>query len=146
MCMIGFYWLWQAIWQIFLFYRLFALSNYDSLFSVYSNLDSYSSSVLVRIIYVVISKSYNILSCINFMDIFGLVGYILLVKKWKISTILIGLKWVWLSIFLCVGLQSNSLNMAILILKILGMGAILFEIAFVVTILYSLVNSIFSCS
>ncbi len=144
MCIVGFYWLWQAIWQILLFYRVFALSNYASLFSVYSNLDSYSSSTLVRIIYKIISGSFNILYCINFIDIFGFIGYILLIKKWKISITLIGLKWMWLGVCLFVGLQSNSLNMVIFVLKVLGTGAILFELAFVVAILYSLVNEIFS--
>ncbi len=144
MCFVGLYWLWQAIWQILLFFNLFNLSNYASLFTLYSNLDSYSSSVLIRVIYKIIAGSSHFLSCINFIDIFGFVGYILLIKKWKISTILLSIKWIWLGICLFIGLQSNSLNMAILLLKILGIGSVLFEIGFMVTILYSLVSEIFS--
>ncbi len=143
MCLVGFYWLWQAIWQILLFFNLYQLSDYSSLFALYSNLDTYSSSVLVRMIYKIISGSFNFFNCINFIDIFCIFGYILLIKKWKISTITLGLKWLWLGICLFIGLQSNSLNMVIFLLKMLGVGSILFELGFMITILYSIVNELF---
>lgn len=144
MCLVGFYWLWQAIWQIILFFNLYQLSDYSSLFALHSNLDSYSSSVLVRMIYKIISGSFYVLNCINFIDIFCVIGYILLIKKWKISTIILGLKWIWLGICLFIGLQSNSLNIVIFLLKMLGAGSIVFEIGFMIIMLYSLVNELFS--
>ena len=80
------YWLWQNIWQLILFSKLFLITDYESLFNLQAHLSNYESSVLIRIIYYVISNpSLNIagvVSCIKLIDIMGIVGLLILAQKW----------------------------------------------------------------
>ena len=50
------YWLWQNIWQLLLFYKVYVITDYESLFNLQAHLSNYESSVLIRIIYYVISN------------------------------------------------------------------------------------------
>ena len=72
------YWLWQNIWQLLLFYKVYFITDYESLFNLQAHLSNYESSVLIRIIYYVISNpSLNmagLVSCIKLIDIMGIVG------------------------------------------------------------------------
>lgn len=51
------YWLWQNIWQLLLFYKVYVITDYESLFNLQAHLSNYESSVLIRIIF----DSYYIL-------------------------------------------------------------------------------------
>lgn len=86
------YWLWQNIWQLILFSKLFFITDYESLFNLQAHLSNYESSVLIRIIYHVISNpSLNIagvVSCIKLIDIMGIVGLLILAQKYRIIIIL----------------------------------------------------------
>ena len=90
------YWLWQNIWQLILFSKLFFITDYESLFNLQAHLSNYESSVLIRIIYHVISNpSLNIagvVSCIKLIDIMGIVGLLILAQKYRIIIILNGFK------------------------------------------------------
>lgn len=92
------YWLWQNIWQLILFSKLFLITDYESLFNLQAHLSNYESSVLIRIIYYVISNpSLNIagvVSCIKLIDIMGIVGLLILAQKYRIIIILNGFKWI----------------------------------------------------
>lgn len=85
------YWLWQNIWQLILFSKLFFITDYESLFNLQAHLSNYESSVLIRIIYHVISNpSLNIagvVSCIKLIDIMGIVGLLILAQKYRIIII-----------------------------------------------------------
>ena len=50
------YWLWQNVWQLILFGKLFFVTDYESLFHIQSTLSMYQSSVFIRILYYVISN------------------------------------------------------------------------------------------
>lgn len=139
---VGLYCLWQAIWQVWLYFNLIPLSDYSSLFTLYSNLDRYSSSLLVRIIYQIISSSNHFLSCFDFVDILGCVGFLLMVKEYKVSVVLLALKYIWILVLLCIGISANSLNMVIFALKLLGIGSLILEIGFIMSILYKLASMI----
>ena len=82
------YWLWQNIWQLILFFKLFFITDYESLFDLQAHLSNYESSVLIRILYYVISNpSLNIVGlvrCIKLIDILGVAGIVLLIKKFRI--------------------------------------------------------------
>lgn len=43
------YWLWQNIWQLLLFYKVYFITDYESLFNLQAHLSNYESSVLIRI-------------------------------------------------------------------------------------------------
>ena len=82
------YWLWQNIWQLLLFYKVYVITDYESLFNLQAHLFNYESSVLIRIIYYVISNpSLNmagLVSCIKLIDIMGIVGLLILAQKYRI--------------------------------------------------------------
>ena len=86
------YWLWQNIWQLLLFYKVHVITDYESLFNLQAHLSNYESSVLIRIIYYVISNpSLNmagLVSCIKLIDIMGIVGLLILAQKYRIIMIL----------------------------------------------------------
>ena len=111
------YWLWQNIWQLILFSKLFFITDYESLFNLQAHLSNYESSVLIRIIYYVISNpSLNIagvVSCIKLIDIMGIVGLLILAQKYRIIIILNGFKYVWCSIWLVKGMNSASVQVYI---------------------------------
>ena len=85
------YWLWQNIWQLLLFYKVYFITDYESLFNLQAHLSNYESSVLIRIIYYVISNpSLNmagLVSCIKLIDIMGIVGLLILAQKYRIIMI-----------------------------------------------------------
>ena len=119
------YWLWQNIWQL----KLFFITDYESLFNLQAHLSNYESSVLIRIIYYVISNpSLNIagvVSCIKLIDIMGIVGLLILAQKYRIIIILNGFKYVWCSIWLVKGMNSASVYLVINCLKWLSIGGLI---------------------
>lgn len=123
------YWLWQNIWQLILFSKLFFITDYESLFNLQAHLSNYESSVLIRIIYYVISNpSLNIagvVSCIKLIDIMGIVGLLILAQKYRIIIILNGFKYVWCSIWLVKGMNSASVYLVINCLKWLSIDGLI---------------------
>ena len=123
------YWLWQNIWQLILFSKLFFITDYESLFNLQAHLSNYESSVLIRILYYVISNpSLNILgvvSCIKLIDIMGIVGLLILAQKYRIIMILNGFKYIWCSIWIVKGMNSASVYLVINCLKWLSIGGLI---------------------
>ena len=111
------YWLWQNIWQLILFSKLFFITDYESLFNLQAHLSNYESSVLIRILYYVISNpSLNILgvvSCIKLIDIMGIVGLLILAQKYRIIMILNGFKYIWCTIWIVKGMNSASVYLVL---------------------------------
>lgn len=89
------YWLWQNVWQLILFGKLFFVTDYESLFHIQSTLSMYQSSVFVRILYYVISNPtlnvFRLISCIKLIDILAIAGVILLIKSFELSLFLMEL-------------------------------------------------------
>ena len=106
------YWLWQNIWQLLLFYKVYVITDYESLFNLQAHLSNYESSVLIRIIYYVISNpSLNmagLVSCIKLIVIMGIVGLLILAQKYRIIMILNVFKYVWCTIWIVKGMNSAS--------------------------------------
>ena len=123
------YWLWQNIWQLILFFKLFFITDYESLFNLQAHLSNYESSVLIRILYYVISNpSLNILgvvSCIKLIDIMGIVGLLIMAQKYRIIMILNGFKYIWCSIWIVKGMNSASVYLVINCLKWLSIGGLI---------------------
>mgnify|MGYP004471465321 FL=1 len=123
------YWLWQNIWQLILFFKLFFITDYESLFDLQAHLSNYESSVLIRILYYVISNpSLNILgvvSCIKLIDIMGIVGLLIMAQKYRIIMILNGFKYIWCSIWIVKGMNSASVYLVINCLKWLSIGGLI---------------------
>ena len=99
------------------------------MFNLQAHLFNYESSVLIRIIYYVISNpSISILglvSCIKLIDIMGILGLLILVRKYRIIIILNGFKYVWCSIWLVKGMNSVSVYLVINCLKWLSIGGLI---------------------
>lgn len=123
------YWLWQNIWQLILFSKLLFITDYEGLFNLQAHLSNYESSVLIRILYYVISNpSLNILgvvSCIKLIDIMGIVGLLMMVQKYRIIMILNGFKYIWCSIWIVKGMNSASVYLVINCLKWLSIGGLI---------------------
>ena len=92
------YWLWQNIWQLLLFFKLFMITDYESLFGLQAKLSAYESSVFIRIIYCVISNPslsvQRLLGCINMIDILGFFGLIILIKRYKKIAFVMAFKYI----------------------------------------------------
>ena len=120
------YWLWQNIWQLLLFYKVYVITDYESLFNLQAHLSNYESSVLIRIIYYVISNpTLNLLSlirCIKLIDILAIAGIVLLIKKCRIVVVFNGIKYVWGLFWIIKALHSKSVYLVINCLKWLSLG------------------------
>ncbi len=120
------YWLWQNLWQLILFGKLFFVYDYESLFNIQAKLSSYESSVFIRIIYYVISNpTLNLLSlirCIKLIDILAIAGIVLLIKKCRIVVVFNGIKYVWGLFWIIKALHSKCVYLVINCLKWLSLG------------------------
>lgn len=140
------YWLWQNIWQLILFSKLLFITDYEKLFNLQAHLSNYESSVLIRIIYYVISNpSLNmagLVSCIKLIDIMGIVGLLILAQKYRIILILNGFKFVWCSIWIVKAIHSASVYLVINCLKWLSIGGLVLVIAAILMWLVRLVRMV----
>ena len=144
--LILFYWLWQFIWLALFLVQVFSIGDYNSLFQLLLKTDEYSSCLLIRVAMVWIAHSTSIVSVLQSfagIDIFCVIGTILLccstsIKKWwflfLMALVLISI--VFLSIIM--GLQAQSLNQVIAVLK--GMAhvsicIVIIEILFILIII-----------
>ena len=136
------YWLWQNIWQLLLFYKVYVITDYESLFNLQAHLSNYESSVLIRIIYYVISNpTLNVLkliSCIKLIDILAIAGVILLIKKFRIVVIFNGIKYVWGLFWVVKALNSKSVYLVISCLKWLSLGLFISMLIVSIVLLYTL--------
>ena len=91
------------------------------MFNLQAHLSNYESSVLIRIIYYVISNpSLNIaglVSCIKLIDIMGIVGLLILAQKYRIIMILNVFKYIWCTLWIVKGMNSASVYLVINCLK-----------------------------
>ena len=145
------YWLWQNIWQLLLFYKVYVITDYESLFNLQAHLSNYESSVLIRIIYYVISyyvisnPSLNmagLVSCIKLIDIMGIVGLLILAQKYRIIMILNVFKYVWCTIWIVKGMNSASVYLVINCLKWLSIGGLILVGIVILQWLFGLVRII----
>ena len=136
------YWLWQNVWQLILFGKLFFVTDYESLFHIQSTLSMYQSSVFIRILYYVISNpNLNVLkliSCIKLIDILAILGVILLIKKFRIVVIFNGIKYVWGLFWVVKALNSKSVYLVIYCLKWLSLGLFISMLIVSIVLLYTL--------
>lgn len=136
------YWLWQNVWQLILFGKLFFVTDYESLFHIQSTLSMYQSSVFIRILYYVISNpNLNVLkliSCIKLIDILAILGVILLIKKFRIVVIFNGIKYVWSLFWVVKALNSKSVYLVIYCLKWLSLGLFISMLIVSIVLLYTL--------
>ncbi len=145
--LITLYWLWQNIWQLLLFLKLFLITDYESLFGLQAKLSAYESSVFIRIIYCVISNPslsvQRFLGCINMIDILGFFGLIILIKRYKKIAFMMAFKYIWCSFWLVKGLNSMSVYLVINCLKCLSLGTFMCVVITLILWLYSIVETIF---
>lgn len=123
---ITFYWLWQNIWQLLLFFKLIFITDYESLFNLQAKLSAFESSVFIRIIYCMISNPsltiQMILNCITMIDILGFFGLMCFIKRYKKIVFLMLFKYVWCLFWVMKGLNSMSVYLVINCLKWLSLG------------------------
>ena len=140
------YWLWQNLWQLILFGKLFFVYDYESLFNIQAKLSSYESSVFIRIIYYVISNpTLNLLSlirCIKLIDILAIAGIVLLIKKCRIVVVFNGIKYVWGLFWIIKALHSKSVYLVINCLKWLSIGGLILVGIVILQWLFGLVRII----
>ena len=136
------YWLWQNVWQLILFGKLFFVTDYESLFYIQSTLSMYQSSVFIRILYYVISNPtlnvFKLISCIKLIDILAILGVILLIKKFRIVVIFNGIKYVWGLFWVVEALNSKSVYLVIYCLKWLSLGLFISMLIVSIVLLYTL--------
>lgn len=144
---ISLYWLWQNIWQLFLFIKLYFITDYTSLFQVQAKLQAYESSVFIRIIYCMISNPnvniFRLVRCIKLIDIFGLLGFVCLFKKCYKIAFLSGIKYIWCLFWIVKGVYAKSVYLLIYDLKWLSLGAFLLVFASTFLWLYLCISVIF---
>lgn len=140
------YWLWQNVWQLILFGKLFFVTDYESLFYIQSTLSMYQSSVFIRILYYVISNPtlnvFKLISCIKLIDILAILGVILLIKKFRIVVIFNGIKYVWGLFWVVKALNSKSVYLVIYCLKWLSLGLFISMLIVSIVLLYTLLKMI----
>ena len=151
------YWLWQNAWQSYLFIELFKLSDYTSLFRFLENMNIFTQSFLVRMLYVIVMKSssYSLIYVIGFIlsqltvfDIFFLISTALLYesstskRKWHVLMISLLLMICCDIIIIVFGYQQVSLTGVVRLLKYLAIGSLVVEIAHVGLLLIGLVENI----
>ena len=136
------YWLWQNVWQLILFGKLYFVYDYESLFSIQAKLNAYQSSVFIRIIYYVISNPTlsfeGLFRCIKLIDILGVVGIVLLIKKFRIVVVFNGIKYVWGLFWIVKALHSKSVYLVISCLKWLSLGTFICLMMTSIVLLYTL--------
>ena len=136
------YWLWQNVWQLILFGKLFFVTNYESLFHIQSTLGMYQSSVFIRILYYVISNPtlnfVGLVRCIKLIDILGVAGIVLLIEKFRFVVVFNGIKYVWGLFWIVKALHSKSVYLVISCLKWLSLGTFICLVMTSIVLLYTL--------
>ena len=114
------YWLWQNIWQLLLFYKVYVITDYESLFNLQAHLSN----------------------CIKLIDIMGIVGLFILAQKYRIIMILNVFKYIWCTIWIVKGMNSASVYLVINCLKWLSIGGLILVGIVILQWLFGLVRII----
>lgn len=141
------YWLWQNIWQLLLFFKLYFITDYSSLFHLQAKLQAYESSVFIRILYCVISNPkldfLRVVSCIKLIDIFGLFGFVCMFKKCHKIALLNVIKYIWCIFWIVNGMHAKSVYLLIYDLKWLSLGGFVLVLLCILMWLYLCISLIF---
>lgn len=141
------YWLWQNIWQLFLFFKLYFITDYSSLFQLQAKLQAYESSALIRILYCVISNPsfdfIRVVSCIKPIDIFGVFGLICMFKKCRKIGFLMAIKYIWCIFWIGNGMHAKSVYLLINSLKWLSFGGFILVFLCMILWLYQCISIIY---
>lgn len=136
--LVSLFWIWQYLWQILFFLRLFQVRNYDSLFLFMNIMSDYTSSYLIQFSYEMISK--GTISFINigesFVDLISLSFLLCMIltilfclqanKRKVILFTFFNFMWIFgLVIFLGAGFHSASINELVTILHNLSIIGLL---------------------
>lgn len=143
------YWLWQNIWQVLLFFQLFKINSYDMLLNFTTNMELYTNSVLVRVLYVCLTHkgwSFAVFTKLSFLDYFcGIVAVLFFVfdnlsrySKW-IFGLFAGIVFWTLFFFILAYLQASLMGV-IFMLRILGVGSLLLECVLIVLLLIGFIQ------
>lgn len=149
------YLIWQLIWLDVFFYKLLQVSTYESLFTFMGGMKVYSNSVLIRVVFGLISGNHiDLLGLITaFFNNVYLFDYIMLGicvlaalsrKKGYILYILSCLYFIFLCAILIFGLASSSIYVLLSLLKVLSCVSLVLFVACTLYILYRIVRSIFN--
>lgn len=102
----------------------------------------YQSSVFVRILYYVISNPtlsfVGLVSCIKLIDILGVAGIVLLIKKFRFVVVFNGIKYVWGLFWIVKALHSKSVYLVISCLKWLSLGLFISMLIVSMALVYTL--------
>lgn len=146
------YWFWTDVWEILFFSKLTSLSGYESLFEFLQVMDRYDKTLLIRIIYSVVSNAQltfkGILQSISLMDLLLLMatGLVFCQEEMKIHKKLLlmteGIFLIGLMIFLLMGFQAGTLAGVIGILRYIGIFGIIMKLIQAGIILFDLIKNI----
>lgn len=148
------YLIWQLIWLDVFFFNLAKVNSYDSLFTFMGSMSAYSNSVLIRIVFFLISGNHiDFLGLANalFHEVYLFDLFMILICTLAICTrkkgYLMGILGCGYFMFLCailiLGLASRSVSYLIFLLKILSYISLFIFIALTLYILYRIVWSIY---
>ena len=143
--------MWQNIWQILLFIRLFPIKEYASLFDFLPQMKGYSASLFIRFLYnliqmgsvTIVSGLHSLRTALTIWGCLFIVGCVLLfisrrerhIQLLEISHILL---FIWTLICVVCGISSTSLQAVIHILHTLSIGGILLEILCIYSVLHNI--------
>ncbi|MDO4466501.1 MAG: hypothetical protein Q4C49_05770 [Bacillota bacterium] len=147
------YLLWQLIWLDVFFYQLIRVNSYESLFTFMNSMKVYSQSVLIRIVFGLISG--------NHIDLVGLIvaifnnvyvlDYIMIGicalaalsrKKGLRIYILSSMYFIFLCTILILGFASSSVFVLLSLLKVLSLVSFVLFVSCTVYLVYRIVCSI----
>lgn len=142
-----FYLIWQNIFQCALFVRLYEVTSYAQLFSFMSDMQRYDHSLIIHIIYYVISHPTltvsGLINCFSLVDILSMISIILLIKDLIYPFIFDAIKLISLGIILIIAINSTSLSYLIVRLHYLSIIGSIFAIMISIYCLYKIVKLIF---
>lgn len=138
------YWTWQVVWVFLLMARLFFVNDQSQLISFMGIMDSYQTSLLVRIAFSCLNYA-SIFSAFSWWDGLMLVLTIFITFVFHMKTIL----WLWgiligaivyISVLLVFGLKCTNLSDLFQIFHILSTGSLLICGFFIILSLFVIVG------
>ena len=149
---VSIYWIWTAVWEIMFFSKLISITDYASLFDFLNIMDRYDKTVLIRIVFSVVSSSgltiKGILRSLSLLDVLFLMGtaLVMLQTEAKIHKVWLGITetgfLIGLMILLIMGFRSGTLAAVINILRYIGMFGIGVKLIQAGIILFDLIKNI----
>lgn len=146
------YWLWQNIWQAIFYFQLFKISNYESLFNFLENMNQYNQSVLVKMIYeIVTTGNFDVVRLalqFHFLDLIIIFITVLFYKtsdkkkRWRVLISLFLCLMFYDIILLALGFQQGSLSGVVNVLHWISIGSLAIESAIIAFILMGLIEKV----